>query len=155
MHNSRAMEIWVGVFVVAGLAALFVLAMRVSNIASFQNQQGYEVVGRFHNIGGLKVKAPVTLAGVPVGRVTGISLDQETLEAKVVLTIRNNVDDIPSDTSASILTSGLLGEQYVGLEPGGMPTPLKDGDELTLTQSAVVLEKLISRFLFDKASGDQ
>ncbi|MGD8430241.1 MAG: outer membrane lipid asymmetry maintenance protein MlaD [Ectothiorhodospiraceae bacterium] len=155
MKESRTLEIWVGLFVVAGIAALFGLAMRVSNITAFQNVEGYDVTAHFQNIGGLKERAPVTLAGVQVGRVTRITLDKKTLEAKVRLTIDKQYDDLPKDTSASVLTAGLLGEQYVGLEPGGMPQPLKQGDELMLTQSALVLEKIIGQFLYDKASGDK
>ncbi|HKJ94060.1 MAG TPA: outer membrane lipid asymmetry maintenance protein MlaD [Gammaproteobacteria bacterium] len=154
MRNSRAIEITVGVFVIAGLAALFVLAMKVSNITAFQSASGYTIIGNFNNIGGLKVRAPVTMAGVQVGRVSSITLDKKTFEARVAMTIDNRFDNLPTDTSAAIRTSGLLGEQYVGLEPGGMPTTLKDGDELMLTQSALILEKIISQFIYDKASGD-
>lgn len=152
MGNSRTIEIAVGVFVVAGLAALFVLAMRVSNITAFQSTEGYTVVGYFQNVGGLRERAEVSLGGVQIGRVTAIALDQERLEARVEMTIDGRYDDLPSDTSASIRTSGLLGEQYVGLEPGGMPDALADGDEIMLTQSALVLEDIIGQFLYNQAA---
>lgn len=152
--NQRTIEILVGLFVAAGLAALFVLAMRVSNITAFRDTGGYTVVGLFQNIGGLKEKAPVNMAGVQVGRVSSIELDPETFEARVELTISQRFDNLPADTSAAVRTSGLLGEQYIGLQPGGMPTTLQDGDELMLTQSALILEDIIGQFLYDRASGD-
>ena len=138
--------------VLGGFGALFVLAMKVSNIAAFQSANGYEVVARFQNIGGLTERAPVTLGGVQIGRVKSIELDQQTFQARVVLAIRDDYNNLPEDTSASILTSGLLGEQYVGLEPGGMEATLSDGDEIMLTQSALVLEKIVSQFLYRTAS---
>lgn len=154
MGNSRGIEIAVGAFVVAGLAALFVLAMQVSNISAFQRTEGYTVVGYFQNVGGLRERAAVSLGGVQIGRVSAIELDQKRLEARVEMTIDARYDDLPSDTSASIRTSGLLGEQYVGLEPGGMPDALGPGDEIMLTQSALVLEDIIGQFLYNQASGD-
>lgn len=154
MRSSRSVEIWVGAFMALGLAALFVLALKVSNLEAFQGEPGYEVVARFQNVGGLKVKAPVTMAGVKVGRVKSIALDTSSFEAEVTLELFKRFDEIPEDTSASILTSGLLGEQYVGLEPGGMDMYLSDGSEIMLTQSAVVLEKIISQFLYSTAAGD-
>lgn len=152
MQESRTVELWVGLFVLAGIAALFALAMKVSNIAVFQSTSGYDVVARFQNIGGLTEQAPVNLAGVQVGRVKSIELDRNTFQAKVVLRINGQFDNLPQDTSASILTAGLLGEQYVSLEPGGMQQTLKDGDEIMLTQSAMILEKLISQYLYQSAS---
>jgi phospholipid/cholesterol/gamma-HCH transport system substrate-binding protein len=152
MYVSRTAELWVGVFVLAGVAALFALAMKVSNISAFQNTNGYEVVARFENIGGLNERAPVTLGGVQIGRVKRITLDQQSFQARVVLSISRDYDNLPEDSSASILTAGLLGEQYVGLEPGGMEATLSDGDEIMLTQSALVLEKIISQFLYRSAS---
>lgn len=154
MQTSRTVEIWVGLLVVLGLAALFGLAMKVSDLGAFRETDGYEVVARFQNIGGLKAQAPVTMAGVLVGRVKSIALDEQTYEARVVLTIFDRFDRLPEDTSASILTSGLLGEQYVGLEPGGMDLYLADGDEIMLTQSALVLEKIIGQFLYSRAEGE-
>jgi phospholipid/cholesterol/gamma-HCH transport system substrate-binding protein len=155
MRNARSIEIAVGLFVLAGFAALLTLAMRVSDIAAFQTTEGYTVVGYFQNIGGLKEQAPVSLAGVQVGRVTDIELDEETFQARVELTISSAYDNLPMDTSASIRTAGLLGEQYVGLQAGGMPQPLADGDELMLTQSALILEDIISQFIYGQASGDE
>jgi len=155
MGNARSIEIAVGAFVVAGLAALFVLAMQVSNISAFQRGEGYTVIGYFQNVGGLRERASVSLGGVQIGRVSDIELDQERLEARVEMTIASRYDNLPSDTSASIRTSGLLGEQYVGLEPGGMPDALGPGDEIMLTQSALVLEDIIGQFLYNEASGDQ
>ncbi|MDN5871070.1 MAG: outer membrane lipid asymmetry maintenance protein MlaD [Nitrococcus sp.] len=153
MQNSRLLEIGVGLFVIAGLLALLVLALKVSNIAAFQQASGYNVIAKFQNIGGLKVSAPVTLAGVQVGRVADISVDQQTFEARVVLTIADKYANLPQDTSASIYTAGLLGQQYIGLQPGGMMETLQPGDQLMLTQSAIVLEQLIGQFLYSKAAG--
>ncbi len=155
MQNSRSVEIWVGVFVALGFGALFALAMKVSNIAALGASNGYAVTAHFDNIAGLREKAQVTMAGVQVGRVTRIALDPQSFEARVEMTIRPEFDNIPTDSSASILTSGLLGEKYVGLEPGGSPDSLQAGDELMLTQSALVLEKLIGQFLFNQASSSE
>jgi len=152
MLHSRTIEIWVGLFVAAGLAALFMLAMQVSNLTVVSEGEGYNVVARFENISGLKVRSPVTMAGVRVGRVTHIGFDPKTFEAVVTLHIDGKYNQLPADTSASIFTAGLLGEQYVGLEPGGDMEVLKDGSEITLTQSALILEQMIGQFLFSKAS---
>jgi phospholipid/cholesterol/gamma-HCH transport system substrate-binding protein len=149
-------EFAVGVFVALGLAAFFMLAMKVSDISSIGEDAGYGVQARFDNIGGLKVRSPVTLAGVRIGRVASIEIDERTFEAVVSLSIDPKYDELPSDTSASILTSGILGEQYIGLEPGGMDDYLEAGDTIKLTQSALVLEQLIGRFLTTMASsGDE
>jgi len=148
--NRTTMDIWVGLFVVMGMGAILFLALKVGNLASFSAAESYQIEARFANIGGLKVRAPIKSAGVVVGRVSGISFDNESYEALVVF----NVDarfKFPKDTSAKILTSGLLGEQYIGLEAGGDEKVLKSGDRLRLTQSAVVLENLISQFMFSKA----
>ncbi|NIR58419.1 MAG: outer membrane lipid asymmetry maintenance protein MlaD [Gammaproteobacteria bacterium] len=155
MKQSRSVEIIVGLFVIAGVAALFVLAMRVSNLATYTGDETYEVTARFDNIGSLRVRSPVSMAGVTVGRVRGIGIDEETYEAVVSLAIEQRYDRIPQDTSASILTAGLLGEQYVGLEPGGAERYLQGGDEIRLTQSALVLERMIGRFLFKKAQEEK
>lgn len=151
MQNKRAIEIWVGIFAVAGMAALFMLAMKVSNIATFTGDSGYRVIARFDNIGGLKVRSPVSMAGVRVGRVAEISFDNQTYEAIVTMNIERQFDTLPKDTSASILTSGVLGENYVGLEAGARQTFLQDGDEIRITQSALVLENLIGQFLVNQA----
>ena len=152
MQQSRMVQMWVGVFVAIGIASLFMLAMKVSNISAFADTEGYELKLNFSNIGGLKVRSPVTMAGVGIGRGSDISFDKEIYEAEVKVKIERRYDNIPEDTSASIFTSGLLGEQYIGLEPGGSDEFLKDGDRFKLTQSAVVLEQLIGQFLVSKAS---
>jgi len=152
--NSRAVEILVGVFMVLFFIALFILAMRVSNLNSLTGGDGYTVSAKFENIGGLKVRSPVSAGGVKIGKVSDISYDSETFQANVTLTIDNEFNSFPLDTSASIYTAGLLGEQYIGLDPGAEEDFLEEGSEITLTQSAVVLEKLISQFLFSK-SGQQ
>lgn len=147
MVNRKAVEVWVGVFVVAGFTALAVLAFRVGNLTAADVVDGYPVQARFDNIGSLKVKAPVTMAGVRVGRVTEIRFDTEVYQAVVVMNIDGRYKNLPVDTGASILTSGLLGEQYIELEPGGAEQYLKEGDRIKVTQSAMVLEKLIGRVL--------
>lgn len=152
MDRRALLETWVGVFVAAGLAALAMLAFRVGNLAEAEVRDPYPISARFDNIGGLKVRSAVTMAGVRIGRVASITFDNERYQAVVTMNIDGRYDRIPADTSASILTAGLLGEQYVGLEPGGAEEYLKAGDTLELTQSAVVLEKLIGQFLFDKAA---
>lgn len=153
MQQSRTMEIWVGLFVAGGLAALFMLAMQVSNLTQITGSHGYRVTARFENIAGLKVRAPVTMGGVDIGRVTDISYDQQDYEAVVTMRIEPKYNRIPIDSSASIFTAGLLGEKYVGVEPGGALRYLKNGDKIKLTQSALILEQLIGKFLFNKASG--
>ena len=154
MVAIKKLELAVGVFVALGLVAFFMLAMKVSNIAELGQDKGYKVTARFESIGGLKIRAPVTLAGVRIGRVANIGLDTQTYEAVVTLSIDPQYDRLPTDSSASILTSGLLGEQYVGLEPGGMDTYLKNGSTLKLTQSALVLEKLIARMITGAADSE-
>jgi phospholipid/cholesterol/gamma-HCH transport system substrate-binding protein len=145
------METLVGLFVAAGLAALFMLAMKVSNISALGTEQGYEVTAYFQNIGGLKVRSPVTASGVTIGRVSKISYDDKQFEALVTLRLDPAVK-LPVDTSASIFTAGLLGEQYVALEPGGSDENLKGGDRIKITQKALVLEQVIGQVLFNKAA---
>jgi phospholipid/cholesterol/gamma-HCH transport system substrate-binding protein len=149
--NTRLVEVTVGAFMAAGLVALFFLAMQVSNLASITGGDGYKVTARFDNIGGLKVRSPVSMAGVRIGRVVDINYDQKSFEALVTLQIDSAYDQIPDDTIAKIYTSGLLGEQYIGLDPGGSLESLKQGSELMMTQSALVLEEIIGQFLFNKA----
>ncbi len=149
--NRSAIDLWVGVFVALGLGALLFLALKVGNLASFSTAQTYQVEARFANIGGLKVRAPVKSAGVVVGRVAEIRFDNESYEAVAVLTVDSGYK-FPRDTSAKILTSGLLGEQYIGLEAGADARMLAGGERMRITQSAVVLENLISQFLFSKAA---
>lgn len=149
--KRSTIDAWVGAFVALGLAGLLFLALKVGNLASFSTDQTYRVQAKFANIGGLKVRAPVKSAGVVVGRVADIRFDTESYEAIVTVNVGTQYQ-FPRDTSAKILTSGLLGEQYIGLEAGGDGVMLKNGDRLRLTQSAVVLENLISQFLFNKAA---
>lgn len=155
MMQSKSTEIIVGLFVAAGMAALFMLAMKVSNLGEFTDEAGYQVTAEFENIGGLKVRAPVTMAGVRVGRVADISLDPVTYNAKVSINMYSQFDTIPLDTSASIYTAGLLGEQYIGLVAGAEEEFLQDGDVIDLTQPALVLEQVIGQFLYSKAEGDE
>jgi len=145
------MELWVGLFVAAGLAALGMLAFKVGNLTTADVANGFRVTAEFENIGGLKVKAPVTLAGVRIGRVTAISIDKNRFRAVVEMNVDGSFNNIPTDSSASILTSGLLGDQYIGLEAGGSEENLKNGDQILTTASALVLEKLIGQVLFSKA----
>ena len=155
MRQKKSTEVTVGLFVMLGLAALFFRAMKVSNLSAFSDEQGYRVTAEFENIGGLKARSPVTLAGVRIGRVERIELDPETYNANVVLNLYSSFDTLPTDTAASIYTAGLLGEQYIGLEAGAEEEFLKDGDVIELTQPALVLEQVIGQFLFSKAEGDE
>lgn len=151
MLQSRTVALVVGLFVFIGIGALFFLAMQVSNLSSLDNSKGYLLTAKFENVGGLKVRSPVTVSGVRIGRVSDIRFDKNRYQAVVAMKINPYYDTLPTDTSASIYTAGLLGEQYIGLEPGGEDDFLKDGDELELTQSALVLEEIIGQFLFSKA----
>lgn len=150
--QSRVVEIWVGIFMVAGIAALFFLSMKVSNLNKFAVDEGYRVTATFENVGGLKVRAPVSVAGVRVGRVENIDYDMTSFHAVVTLNIEKKYSQFPDDTSASIFTSGLLGEQYVSLEPGGSDKVLTDGGKITIVQDAVIMEQVIGQFLFNKAA---
>jgi phospholipid/cholesterol/gamma-HCH transport system substrate-binding protein len=151
MTRKNVLDLWVGLFVAIGLASLLFLALRAANASSFSAERTYTLNARFDNIGGLKVRAPVKSAGVTVGRVSSIALDRESFEAVVTFTVNANYP-FPRDTFAKILTSGLLGEQYIGLAAGGDTATLKDGDTVKITQSAVVLENLIGQFLYGKAA---
>tara|TARA_R110002074_G_scaffold402287_1_gene606229 strand:- start:45866 stop:46336 length:471 start_codon:yes stop_codon:yes gene_type:complete len=155
MHISRSIEILVGLFVAIGLVAMFFLSMQVSNLSSISGEEGYKIKGNFANVGSLKVRAPVSMAGVNIGRVSAISFDTKSFEAVVTMTIEAKYNQLPSDSSASILTAGLLGEQYIGLEPGGEEEPLQEGSKLELTQSAFVLEQIIGQFLFNSDSKEK
>jgi phospholipid/cholesterol/gamma-HCH transport system substrate-binding protein len=148
--ERTTIDLWFGAFVTAGFAALLILAMKVGNLGAERGVQTYRVEARFDNIGGLKVRGPVRSAGVLVGRVQEIHFDNERYQAGVTLALDKRYS-FPKDTTASILTSGLLGETYIGLEAGGDDKKLAEGDRITLTQSAVVLERLIGQFLFNKA----
>ena len=156
MKQTKTTEMLVGMFVAAGIAALFVLAMQVSNLSSFQEQGTYILTARFDNIGGLKVRSPVKASGVVVGRVASVDFDNDRQDAVVTLRLNDRYNRFSDDTSASIYTAGLLGEQYIGLESGGSEEYLKNGSEIDagLTQSAVILEKLIGKLVMDKAGGN-
>lgn len=149
--NRKLLDLWVGFFVAMGMVALLFLALKVGNLSAANFLETYSLTAKFDNIGGLKVRGPVKSAGVVVGRVSEIRFDPKTYEAVVTLSVDARYR-FPKDTFASILTSGLLGEQYVGLDVGGDEKMLNPGDTIAKTQSAVVLEKLISQFLFSKAS---
>jgi phospholipid/cholesterol/gamma-HCH transport system substrate-binding protein len=151
MKSSNQIELAAGVFLLLGIAALVFLAVQATDGGALGSDDEYRVTAMFTNIGGLKPRATVSMGGVRIGTVEDIELDPVTLEARVTLAIDSAFDDLPDDTSASILTSGLLGDQYVGLEPGGSPEALADGDRILITNSAMVLEQLISKFIL---SGD-
>jgi phospholipid/cholesterol/gamma-HCH transport system substrate-binding protein len=148
--NKTVLDFWVGLFVIAGIAALLFLALKVGSTNAINPSDSYEVVARFENIGGLKPRAPVKSAGVVVGRVADIQFDNKSYEAAVTLRLDKRYA-FPKDSSAAIMTSGLLGEQYVALEAGADSTKLKEHDRILITQDAVVLENLIGRFLYGKA----
>lgn len=149
--SSRKIEILVGLFVAAAIAAFFMLAVNVSNMSTYGGGDSYEISARFDNIGGLKVRSPVAAGGVRIGRVTDIQYNNDTYEAVVIMSIDAQYDKFPIDTAASIYTSGLLGEQFIGFEPGAEEDYLKSGDVIDLTQSALVLEQIIGQFLYSKA----
>jgi len=149
--NRSALDLWVGTFVALGIGAILFLALKVGNLIDVGSTPGYRLEGRFDNIGGLKLRASVKAAGVVVGRVERIRLDPTTYQAVVTLKIDQGYQ-FTTDTIASILTSGLLGDVYIGLDPGGDTQMLADGGKLAKTQSGIVLEKLIGQFLFDKAA---
>lgn len=150
--NNRTIEIGVGLFVALGFAALFMLVMQVSNLGTITTGDTYTLRAGFENIGGLKVRSPVTVSGVRVGRVAAIDYDSDAFEAIVTLRIGADYNRFPEDTSASIFTAGLLGEQYIALEPGGSMENLADGDRLQLTQSALVMEQIIGQFLYSASA---
>jgi len=149
--NRSALDLWVGAFVAIGVGAILFLALKVGNLINFASAPGYRLEAHFDNIGGLKLRAPVKAAGVIVGRVESIRLDPSTYQAVVTLKIDQGFQ-FTTDTIASILTSGLLGDVYIGLDPGGESQMLADGAKISKTQSGIVLEKLIGQFLFDKAA---
>lgn len=152
--ERTTLDLWVGMFVVAGVAALVVLALKVGNLSTYNVSDTYQLQAYFSNIGGLKPQASIKSAGVLVGRVTSITLDTERYEARVLMSIDKRYQ-FPKDTFANILTSGLLGEQYIGLMPGGDSQMLANGEELKKTQSAVVLEDLIGKFIYNKAESSE
>ena len=150
--TRHTLEIWVGVFVAAGIAALFVLAMKVSNLSTVTTGDTYKVPARLDNIGGLSSRSPVKASGVLVGRVSNIAYDDKTYSAIVTLSIQQNFNQFPADSRASIYTAGLLGEQYIELLPGAEDDYLKDGDRLLMADSAMILEQMIGRIIADKIS---
>jgi len=157
MRQTRTMEIGTGLFALLGIGALFFLTTQTTGRNDFDADQTYEVTARFQNVGSLKSRAPVSMSGVTIGRVTDIQFDPVALEAVVTMVIDSRYSEIPDDSDASILTAGLLGSQYVGLQGGGSPVYLEDGSEIYFTQSAVVLENLIGKFLVrggDDDTGD-
>jgi phospholipid/cholesterol/gamma-HCH transport system substrate-binding protein len=152
MHTTRKIEILVGIFVAIGFGALFMLAMQVSNLGAFTSEGGYRLSAYFENIGGLKVRAPVTVSGVRVGRVSEVIYDTGKYSAKVTMDIDQNYEVFPVDSQASIYTAGLLGEQYIALEPGAEEEVLTEGGEIQFTQSALVLEELVGQLLVNMAT---
>jgi len=150
--RTRTLELAVGLFLVAGIAALFFLAIKVSGLSSEMSQPSYTIYAHFQNIAGLTPRSKVTMSGVTIGRVASIELDKKRLNAKVTLEIDNDVNEISTDAVASILTAGLLGEKYIGIVPGADDTYLTNGKEIEQTQSSLVLEDLIGKFLFNKAT---
>lgn len=154
MQQTRSVEIGTGLFVLLGMSALFFLTTQTTGGGNFSAAETYEVEARFGNVGSLKSRAPVSMSGVTIGRVTSVVFDPDTLEAKVVFVIDGQYDRIPDDSDASILTSGLLGSQYIGLQAGGSDIYLEDGSEILFTQSAIILENLIGKFLVNSGSGN-
>ncbi len=151
MQHTSTQDTLVGLFVAAGIVGLFFLALQVSNLSSFTEQDSYTVTARFENSGGLKVKSPVSAAGVKIGKVSAIHFDPKTYESVVQLSIDSQYNTLPDDTTASVFTAGLLGEQYVNLEAGGSDEFLKNGGKIEITQSAIILEKALGQFLFKSA----
>jgi len=154
MHQTRSVELGTGLFVLLGFAALFFLTTQTVGSNSFSGDDGYEVTARFENVGSLKDRAPVAMSGVTIGRVTSVIFDSDSLEAIVTFRIEDQYDRIPEDSDASILTAGLLGSQYIGLNAGGSDINLESGSEIQFTQSAIVIENLISKYLFSNSSKD-
>ncbi len=156
MPHSYTQDTLVGLFVACGIAALFYMSLQISNLGTYSNTESYKIIARFENSGGLKVKSPVSVAGVRVGRVSAITFDKQSYQSVVEMSIESQYDTLPEDTTASIYTAGLLGEQYVSLEPGGAEEFLTDNSEIEITQSAIVLEEVIGQFLFkDKGAPEE
>jgi len=152
MQQTRSVELGTGLFVLLGLSALFFLTTQTTGSGDFSSSDAYEVTARFDNVGSLKNRAPVAMSGVTIGRVTSVRFDPQGLEAVVTFMIDARFDQIPDDSDASILTSGLLGSQYIGLQPGGSEFYLEAGSEIQFTQSAIIIENLISKYLFSQGS---
>ena len=154
MKSSHQIELTAGVFLLLAIAALIFLAMQATD-RGVTTGGSYEISASFSNIGSLKPRAKVSMGGVTIGMVESVALDPETFDARVTMRISERYDNLPEDTSASILTAGILGDQYVGLEPGGSPEALREGDTILITNSAVVLEQLIGRYLFNTEGGEE
>ncbi len=152
MQNTKTQDTLVGLFVACGVVALFFMAMQISNLGSFSNNGAYTITAHFENSGGLKIKSPVSIAGVRIGRVSNISIDKESFSSIVEMQIESQYDNIPDDTSASIFTAGLLGEQYISLEPGGSEEFLEKNGVIDITQPAIILEEVIGQFFIDKTA---
>ena len=154
MQHSKTQDTLVGLFVASGIAALFYLALQVSNLGSYTSGETYTITARFQNSGGLKVKSPVSVAGVKIGRVSSITLDKDSLEAVVAMNIDARYNNLPDDSDASIYTAGLLGEQYISIDPGPALSGafLKDKSKIENVSSAIILEEMIGKFLLNKAS---
>ena len=155
MQQTRSVEISTGLFVLLGLAALFFLTTQTTGSENFTGNDYYTVTARFENVGSLKNRAPVAMSGVTIGRVTDVRFDPASLDAVVTFVIDDQYDMIPDDSDASILTAGLLGSQYIGLQAGGSDMYLEDGSEIQFTQSAIVLENLISKYLFNSGGSSE
>jgi phospholipid/cholesterol/gamma-HCH transport system substrate-binding protein len=155
MQHTATQDTLVGLFVASGIAALFFMAMEISNLGAFNEKGNYTIRADFENSGGLKVKAPVLVGGVRVGRVIEIGLDNKNFRSIVKMSIDPQYNTLPDDTTASIFTAGLLGEQYVSLDPGGSDNPLKNNSKIEITQSAIVLEEIIGQFLFKDKDADK
>ncbi|WKJ90997.1 outer membrane lipid asymmetry maintenance protein MlaD [Methylomonas montana] len=153
MQHSKTQDTLVGFFVASGIAALFYMALQVSNLGTYSSNDSYTVIAHFQNSGGLKVKSPVSVAGVRIGRVSAIRLDKESHESIVEMRIESQYNNLPSDSGASIYTAGLLGEQYISIDPGSSEEFLKDKSTLDITSSAIVLEEMIGKFMLNKAEG--
>ena len=153
MQHSKTQDTMVGLFVAIGIAALFYMALQISNLGSYSSSDSYTIIARFQNSGGLKVKSAVSVAGVTIGRVSSIKLDNESHEAVVEMKIDAQYNNLPDDSSASIYTAGLLGEQYISIDPGSSEEFLKDKSKLDITSSAIVLEEMIGKFMMNKAEG--
>ena len=155
MKQTRAVEVGTGLFVLLGLGALFFLTTQTTGGDDFSADEIYTVEARFENVGSLRSRAPVAMSGVTIGRVTSVTFDMVALEAVVQFVIDAKYDQIPDDSDASILTAGILGSQYIGLQAGGSDLYLEDGSEILFTQSAIILENLIGKFLVSSGSGDK
>jgi len=155
MQQTRSVELGTGLFVLLGLAALFFLTTQTTGSSNISTSDAYEVTARFENVGSLKDRAPVAMSGVTIGRVTSVEFDPQGLDAVVTFVIDSQFDQIPDDSDASILTAGLLGSQYIGLQPGGSDLYLEEGSEIQFTQSAIIIENLISKYLFSQGSDSE